>query len=134
MKKDEDLQKKILEFQLLDSNLRMLQERAELFNQKLQEVQSTKEALDELENTKPNKAMIPLGSGNFIFGSIDNCDDVLVGVGAGVAVKSNRNKALENLDKRIEELEKSLNDIVKQINVFVSQIEKVQGEIERLQK
>lgn len=134
MKDSEDLQKKVMEFQILDQNLKMLQERAEFFNQKLEEVRRAKEAVADLGNTKPGKALIPLGGGTFAYGSIENCSDLIIGIGGGVAVKSTSARAMENLDSRAKEIEKDLNEIVKQITIFVSQIERTQRDIEEMQK
>jgi prefoldin alpha subunit len=130
----EDMQKKIMEFQILDTNLKMLQERAEMVGQKLEDLQRTKVAIEELNGTKPNKALVPLGSGNFVYGNIENCEDVIVGVGSDVAIKKKREKALEVLDSRIKELEDNLNAILKQSSLFVAQLEKVQQEVESFQK
>ena len=134
MNKKEDLQKKLIEFQILDANFKLLQERAGVLNSKLEELQKTRAAIEELKNTKPNKTLVPLGSGNFVYGSIENCEDIIVGVGSGVAIKNKREKALEILDSRIKELENNLNDVLKQSSVFVVQLEKVQQEIENIQK
>ncbi|NIO44491.1 MAG: prefoldin subunit alpha [Candidatus Aenigmarchaeota archaeon] len=134
MTKKEDLQKKLIEFQILDANFKMLQERAEILNKKLEELQKTGVAIEELKTTKPEKALIPLGSGNFVYGEIENCDEIIVGVGNGVAIKKKREEALKNLDSRIKEIEKDMNDIIKQSSAFVIQLEKVQQEIEKLQK
>ena len=134
MNKKDDLQKKVIEFQILDTNLKMLQERAEIINQKLEEFYRSKEAMEGLKNTKPNKTLIPLGSGNFIFGSIENCEDVIVEAGGGVAIKKNREDAIKILEGKIKELENSLGEIIKQSSAFVLQIEKVQQEIEDIQK
>jgi prefoldin alpha subunit len=75
-----------------------------------------------------------LGSGNFVYGSVENCDDIIVGIGSDVAVKKKREKALEFLGGRIKDLENNLNTVLKQSSVFVMQLEKVQQEIESLQK
>lgn len=131
---NEDMQKKMLEFQILDTNLKMLQERAEMVNQKLEDFQRTKIAIEELKSTKPDKALVPLGSGNYVYGTIENCDNIIVGVGSDVAIKKKREKALETMDVRIKEIENNLNTILKQSSVFVAQLEKVQMEIEKLQK
>ncbi len=134
MTKKEDLQKKLIEFQILDANFKMLQEKAAVVNQKLEELQKTKASMEELGKTKPNKALIPLGSGNFAYGSIENHNDIIVGIGSGVAVKKKRQEAVKVLDKRIKDEEKSLDDILKQSSAFVIQLEKIQQEIEKLQK
>jgi prefoldin alpha subunit len=134
MNKKDDIQKKIVEFQILDTNLKMLQEKAGLVNQKLEDLQRTKIAIEDLKNAKPSKALVPLGSGNFVYGSVENCDDIIVGIGSDVAVKKKREKALEFLGSRIKDLENDLNTVLKQSSVFVMQLEKVQQEIESLQK
>jgi len=134
MNKKDDIQKKIVEFQILDTNLKMLQEKAGLVNQKLEDLQRTKIAIDDLKDAKPSKALVPLGSGNFVYGSVENCDDIIVGIGSDVAVKKKREKALEFLGSRIKDLENDLNTVLKQSSVFVMQLEKVQQEIESLQK
>jgi prefoldin alpha subunit len=134
MNKKDDIQKKIVEFQILDTNLKMLQEKAGLVNQKLEDLQRTKIAIDDLKDAKPSKALVPLGSGNFVYGSVENCDDIIVGIGSDVAVKKKREKALEFLGSRIKDLESDLNTVLKQSSVFVMQLEKVQQEIESLQK
>jgi prefoldin alpha subunit len=134
MKNNEDMQKKIVQFQILESNLKMLQERAELISQRLDEFQRTKEAINELESTKPGKALIPLGSGNFVRGSIENTDDIIVSIGNDIAIKKSRNGAVEVLDKKITETENSLNDITKKSQAIIRGLEEIQCEIEAMQK
>ena len=134
MSEKEDMQKKIMEFQILDNNLKMLQERAEMVNQKLEDMHRTRVAIEDLKSSKPSKALVPLGSGNFVYGSIDNCEDIIVGIGSDVAIKKKREKAIYFLDSRIKDLENNLNIILKQSSVFMMQLEKIQQELESLQK
>ena len=133
-KKDEEIQKKAVQFQILESNLKMLQERAEEISQRLSEFQQTKTAIEDLKTTKPEKAMIPLGSGNFVFGTVENSDDIIVGVGSGVAIKKNREDALKILDAKITESQNVLNDITKKSQGFIQSLERIQLEIQELQK
>jgi len=132
-KKEEDLQRKMIEFQFLENNLKMLQEKAEANNDRLEELQKTKAAIEELKNTKPNKALIPLGSGNFVYGTIDNCNEIIVGIGSDIAVKKKKEDAIALLDRRSKEVEDILKDLIRQISAFVLQLERVQQYIEKLQ-
>ena len=134
MKKEEDLQKKIIEVQILESNLKVLQERATVISQRLEELEKTRSSIEELKGTKPTKALIPLGSGNFIFGSIESSEDVIVGIGSGVALKKNREGAVEILDSRIKEIEDNLKEIASQSTIIAEQLEKIQEDVEELQK
>lgn len=133
-KKKEELQKKLVEFQLLNLNLNVLQERVQTVNQRASELQKTRNAIDELKTTKPNKAMIPLGSGNFVFGSVEDSENVIVGIGSGVAIKKKREEAIDILDNKIRESENVLNDLTNQTQAVIERLETLQLEIEKLQK
>jgi prefoldin alpha subunit len=134
MSKKEELQKKIIQFQILNTTLAALQEKAKIINQQKEELQKTKNAIEELKTINPNKALIPLGSGNFIYGRIDDTENIIVGVGAGVAIKKKRKEAIEILNLKLRELEVSMNDVTNQMQVLSQQLEKLQIEIEKLQK
>ena len=133
-KDKEDMQKKIVQFQILESNLKMLQERAMLISQTLDEYQKTREALLSLETTKPEKALIPLGSGNFVEGKIDNTEDVIVEVGNSIVLKKKRKDALSILDGKITEMQNSFNDITKKSQTLIKGLEEIQCEIENMQE
>ena len=128
------MQKKIVQFQILESNLKMLQERAMLISQTLDEYQKTREALLSLETTKPEKALIPLGSGNFVEGKIDNTEDVIVEVGNSIVLKKKRKDALSILDGKITEMQNSFNDITKKSQTLIKGLEEIQCEIENMQE
>ena len=133
-KDKEDMQKKIVQFQILESNLKMLQERAMLISQTLDEYQKTREALLSLETTKPEKALIPLGSGNFVEGKIDNTEDVIVEVGNSIVLKKKRKDALSILDGKITEMQNWFNDITKKSQTLIKGLEEIQCEIENMQE
>jgi prefoldin alpha subunit len=133
-KKEEEIQKKAVQFQILESNLKMLQERAGEIGQRLEEFHKTKEAIEELKSIKPEKAMIPLGSGNFVFGTVENSDEIIVGIGSGVAVKKKREDALKILDSKIAESQNAMNDITNKSQGLIQSLERIQLEIQELQK
>lgn len=133
-KKQEEIQKKAVQFQILESNLKMLQERAGEIGQRLEEFHKTKEAIDELKSVKPEKAMIPLGSGNFVFGTVENSNEIIVGIGSGIAVKKKREDALNILEAKIKESQDAMNDITNKSQSLIQSLEKIQLEIQDLQK
>ena len=130
----DDLQKLVVQYQILVANLKALQERTDMLNETVAEIEKTKMALEELEITKPSKSLIPLGSGSFIPGKIENTEDVIIGVGSGVAINKKRKDAVAVLDIRLNELEGSLNDITKQMTKTAFELEKIQEEVESMQR
>jgi prefoldin alpha subunit len=130
----DDVQKKIVQFQILEANLKVLQEREELINERLAEIENTKAAIEELKKTKPGKTLIPIGSGNFISGKIDDTEELIIGVGSGVAIKKKREDAAEILDSKFKEFEKGLNELRNQGTTIAFQLAKLQEEIEKSQE
>jgi len=130
----EDFQKKVVQFQILESNLKALQEKADELNQRIEEIQSTKTAIEELKQIKPSNALIPLGSGNFVSGKIENAEEVIIGIGSGIAIKKKREDAIIVLDNTMKELERSLDDVRNHIMSIALQLEKLQEELEKLQR
>jgi prefoldin alpha subunit len=130
----DDVQKKIVQFQILEANLKALQEREELINERLAEIENTKAAIEELKKTKPGKTLIPIGSGNFISGKIDDTEELIIGVGSGVAIKKKREDAAEILDSKFKEFEKDLNELRNHGTTIAFQLAKLQEEIEKSQE
>ena len=129
-----EMQKMVVQFQMLEANLKALQERAAMLSGRLEEIQSTKMAIEDLEKVKPSKALIPLGSGNFIPGTIESTKEVIIGVGGGIAVKKKREDALVMLGTRFKEIEKELVDATNQSTKIALQMERIQEQVERMQK
>jgi prefoldin alpha subunit len=130
----DDLQKLVVQFQILEANLKALQERADMLNETVAEIDKTKIAIEELEKTKPSKSLIPLGSGSFVSGKIENTEDVIIGVGSGVAINKKRKDAIAILDTRLSEFENNLNDITKQMTKTAFELEKIQERAESMQR
>ncbi len=136
-KKDrsQEMQKKVLQFQILQANLQLLAERERHFAEKLAELEETRQALEDLKDVKRGDSiMVPLGSGNFIAGEIKDCEKVLVGFGAGVVIKKSQEDARKIIDKRAEELSTALHELGSQIQHVEFELHKLQPELQELSK
>ena len=131
MENKEELEQKLIKFQILQRNLQMLHEREDVIIQRLDELDRTDQTLDEL--TK-GEALISLGSGNFVSGKILESEKVLVGVGGGVAIRKDKKEAKRILADRIAELQGMLKEISVQEQMLVAELQRIQPEIESLSK
>ena len=134
MSNEEQIREKALQFQLMQTNIEILQERENLLAQKLEELHRTKLAIEELEATKKGDAYIPIGSGNFILGKISDLDNILIGIGSGLAIKRNRKDAVGIVSDRMGDLEKELKDISSHGQETLTKLMKLQKDIEKLQE
>ncbi len=136
-KKDrsQEMQKKVLQFQILQANLQLLAERERHFAEKLAEMEETMRALEDLKGVKPGDSiMVPLGSGNFVAGEVKDCEKVLVGFGAGVVIKKSQEEARKIINKRAEELNSALHELENQIQHIEFELHKLQPELQELSK
>lgn len=134
MKKEEEIQKLAMQFQSLQNSLQFIKEREAVVLTHIEELQRTKQAIEDLKNIKPNATFIPLGSGNFIKGEIKDTKDIIVGVGGGVAIRKNREDAAEILDSRIKDMDKMLDEISEQAKGIVAQLTEIENKAQEFQK
>ncbi len=105
----EEMQKKALQFQILQSSMQIIREKENMLMQRLEEMDNTRHAIEDVKSVKAGSEMlVPLGSGNFIAGKISGTEKVLVGVGGGIAIKKSVDGALESLNSRMKEMESAL--------------------------
>ncbi|HNR25774.1 MAG TPA: prefoldin subunit alpha, partial [Methanobacteriaceae archaeon] len=78
----------------LINELNMYKAQAELLNQQIEtlkvsisELVMALETLDELKGKKGVETFVPIGAGSFLITEIKNTEEIIVGVGAGAAIK-----------------------------------------------
>jgi prefoldin alpha subunit len=132
-KNEQEIQKKMLQFQILEGNLRTVRGQLENVAGRLEDMERTKLALGDLGSVKANdSAMIPVGAGTFVKGKIMDAGNVLVSIGADMAVMKTREEAVSFLDERLAEIRKMAEEISAQERVVVSELQRLQPEIQKL--
>jgi len=127
--KQKEFQKKMIEMKMIENGLHALREKEGELVRVIEDLNRTKEAIEALENYNGDGTLIPLGSGNFVQGKIEDANNILVGVGAGVAVKKSRSEAIEHVQVRINEIESSLKAIAKQNEEMVNKMISLREEL-----
>jgi prefoldin alpha subunit len=130
---EEDVQKKMLQFQILEGNLRAVRGQLEQAIARLEEMGRTKLALEDLGNVKPNdSAMVPIGAGTFVRGKITDSENVLVSLGTDMAVLKKREDAVKFIEERTGEFQKAAQELMAQEKAFVTELQRLQPEIQRM--
>ena len=84
----DDMQKKYVEFQMIQQQMQQLQQQIEKFDKQLMELNGVITALEEFKTMKKGSDMlVPLASGIFASGELKGAEHVRVNVGANVSVK-----------------------------------------------
>lgn len=128
---DENTQKKVFEFQLLQAHLQELQQRQQMVAERLNELARTKAAFEELKTVKTDSsALVPLGGENFVPGKITDTKNILVGIGGGIAIKKSAEAASDILDGRMAEMEKAADELAGETQGTIAALARLQAELE----
>ena len=120
------------------------QGQADVLNQQIETVKATisdlntaTETLETIKDKKDAETLVPIGAGSFIITEIKNTDEVIVGLGAGVAVKKKIDSAQESVKDQKEDLESLLNkmmdDLKKLTDVIVRKTPEAEALIQKLE-
>jgi len=130
---EEDVQKKMLQFQILEGDLRAVRGQLEQAIARIDEASRTKLALEELGMVKADdSAMVPVGAGTFVRGKITDSESVLVSIGSDMAVMKTREDAISFTEDRIAELQKLAEGMMLQEKAVVTELQRLQPEIQKM--
>jgi prefoldin alpha subunit len=131
-----ELERLVVELQLLENALDTIQTRVGLVNASINELRMANATLEGLKKEqKGSTILVPLGGGSYMKAKIEDVERLIVGIGADVAVEKTVNATQEDVGTRILELEKARTALQQQLEQTVSRMEAVQRKVrERTQQ
>lgn len=128
---NEDTQQKYLELQMLDSELKQLQQQLINADKQLEELRKLEDALTEFSKVKPGtETLSAIGNGIFAKTEIKNTKEVIMAVGANISVEKPTADAIaivkdqtKKTEEVIEQLEKSLGQAATNIQLLQNEFE-----------
>lgn len=129
----EDLQRKYFEFQLLDQQLKQIQEQIFLIQQQIQELESLNANLDSISKTeKKSEILSPLGAGVFIKTELKENKEVIMNIGAKTAVLKTIPDAKKLITLQVNELKRIDMQLNEQLQQGALRASALQEEVESL--
>jgi prefoldin alpha subunit len=105
MTSEQELKELAANFELYRNQLEQMVRQEEAVRASLEENLRTKETLNRFRECSENaETLIPIGSNVFVHCKLGDRENVLVGIGADVAVENSIDEALERIEERIKEL------------------------------
>ena len=130
---EEEFRKIATEVRLLESTAQAIQSRINFVNAALTELNLAKMNLEGLEKEKiETSLLVPIGGGSYVKAKLESIENVVVGIGAGVAVEKTFNEAKNILSKRIEELEKLYGRLQQQLSQIAQKIQEDRAKLEEI--
>ena len=131
-KNEEEIRRISVELRLLEQTAEALQSRLSMLNAVAQDLTYSNMTLQSLENEKENsELLVPIGGTSYIRAKLDNPDNIIVGIGAGVSVEKTRQEAKDIIKKRLEDLDKARTSTQQQ---FVQVAGKINEDRERFEE
>lgn len=132
---EEDVQQKLILYQLLERQGESLKQQLMLIEQRLLELNSTKEAIENIE-PKQGEVMIPLGSGIYTKGQTTG--ELIADLGSGVmlnkdktSVKGHIGEMTRMMDDSYKEVEKQMLSVVEKMNEIALDVQEMSKKIQK---
>ncbi|WP_303234809.1 prefoldin subunit alpha [Methanosphaera cuniculi] len=133
MENNKKLEQMIAELNQLQQQGEAIANQVEQLNLSLTDIKSASEALKGIEGSVGKELLIPVGAGCFINAELKS-EDIIVGVGAEVAVKKSREETVEKLEKETKEVQELITTLTNQLDKINEMIATQRPEAERLMR
>ncbi|KYK26006.1 hypothetical protein AYK26_00995 [Euryarchaeota archaeon SM23-78] len=121
-------QNKYIQLQLLDQQIKQVQQYLQTFDQQLVEIRSVISSLKELSTLKKgDQILAPIASGIFIKAKLEDNQEVRVNVGSSTVVTKSIEGAIKMLQEQEAEITQYRNDTLVKFNELMHQAEALQG-------
>ncbi|MBI3027430.1 prefoldin subunit alpha [Candidatus Woesearchaeota archaeon] len=133
MEKESKAQEMYMEFKMLDHNIKQLQKQLEAVTHQIIELTMTGSSLDELSKIEAGKEIfVPLSSGIFAKAGIKDTSELLVNVGANVAVKKDIISTKRLIEKQIDEIKKIQKQMIEELEKLTGQASILERQLHEL--
>ena len=132
--KEEDVVRQLAsEIRLLEGSIGVLQSRLDIVRAAINEVTLAFNTLDGMKNVHEGEStLVPVGAGSYIRMQVADPKNLIMGVGAGVAIEKDIGSSVEELKVRLQELEKARTSIQQQLDQTATRYQQDRDALEDL--
>lgn len=134
MEDQQRLDEMINELNMYKNQAELLQQQVEAIQASLAEVEILESTLEDIKDKKSLETMVPVGAGSFMNAELKNTDEVIMSVGAGVAIKKSAEEAKETLTSQKEELNDSLDKMMSNLQKISQIVAQLSPQAEELMR
>lgn len=110
----------------------LIQQQIELIQASIAEIDAFINTLDDLAGAESVEAFVPVGAGAFIKGELKQTDEIIVSIGAGMAIKKDAAGAREIMEGQKEELRDSLDKMLANLQQVSDIVGNLQAQAEQI--
>ena len=110
----------------------LIQQQIELIQASIAEVDALFATLDDIEGQDVVEAFGPVGAGSFVKGELKDTDEIIVSIGAGLAVRKDAAGAREIISGQKEELKDSMDKMLANLQQVTDVAGNLQAQAEQI--
>jgi len=123
----------VLESRYLEETANELQHRISMTNAAINELRVSSMTLDGLEKEKKGTQLfVPIGGGSYVKAKLETTNNIVVGIGADVAVERSLKETKVEFEARIDEMEKTREAMGQQLNQVVGRMQENRSTMEEV--
>jgi len=131
--KRKDLQKRFVEYQMLEQQIKQYQQQLEKLEAQTLEVSNVEQCVSDITHAKMgDEVLVPVSGGIFFKATMKENKTFLVNVGSNVVVEKNTEDTLELIRQQGREIEKYKENTIVQLSKLVSDYQKLEKELKGL--
>ncbi|MCL6500717.1 MAG: prefoldin subunit alpha [Candidatus Pacearchaeota archaeon] len=125
-----NIEKKIVEFNLLDSRIKEVEQSLAILEKQIAELQACQLSFDELKDVKKNVRMLaPMGPGIFVEAKIEDSSNVLIDLGSRILCKKSLDDAKRIIQSKLDQALDVHAKLVEEIDALLQRISKLEKNI-----
>jgi prefoldin alpha subunit len=126
---EQKISEMVQQSKILESYLNDILTREAALTRLIGEAQLASEGLQSLSSDAPVETMVPLGVGTYVRSTIEPVKNLLVSVGAGIAIEKSKNETISYIESKIKEFEIGIGQLNKQKEQITTRLTQIQNEI-----
>ena len=134
MEDHQRLEEMVNELNMYKAQAELLQQQVEAIQASLTEIEILELTLEDIKDKKSLETMVPVGAGSFMNAEIKKTDEVIMSVGAGVAIKKSAEEAKKTLASQKDELNDSLDKMMSNLQKISQIVAQLSPQAEELMK
>ncbi|MBR9699178.1 prefoldin subunit alpha [Candidatus Woesearchaeota archaeon] len=126
----EAMQKKFMEYQMLDQRVKQFHEQIQMADQQMVEIAATIASLEEFSALEEGtEILVPINNGIFAKASLKKEDKLRVNVGSSIVVDKTFDQAKELIENQKKEIEKVRTQLTANIEVLMKRASELEKEL-----
>lgn len=128
---EEEIQRKYLELQLIEKQIKQIQQQMQFMEQQLLELNSLSNSVEEITKVKPKtEILVPLGAGVYTKAELKDNKDFIMNVGADITTTKSAKESISIIENQIAQLKALLEQLSAELENAAIAGHKLQGELQ----